>query len=468
MPWDYATDLGMLGTGRWDDWDPETESYTGKPGTIRPENWNDRLLLEYPNGDVTLTAMTAKMKKKVATDPVIHWKGFRMPSHQGTVTAVYTDAAMTALYAGGGVSDQSLYIHIDAEIASQIRPGHQVTLIQDPGVGVTPDWELSANAKVQEVVPNGANSYCRVRLIKDDVTTTLGNHLGDANMMVITGDIHPEGSPWPEGHIYSPKRYTNFHQIFKEPWTITGTQQATKIRGQFTAEQFQQMTAFHNHAVQKERCFLFGQRSIKVGDNGQDERTMDGIIEVLKNNGGTVSDFRNAADVGITYASGAGSWEASGEDWFSMQAQKFTTYKGDGLKPGNNTGYLCLCGRQWLYHFNRLVKKTNGYDLEKGVAKYGIKVNTYLSVWGDFHFVTHPLFVGPFAYSCLIIDPNDLIYVHLKDRDTKLLTDRNLKDKSSRHDWIDGFTNGYLCECSLEFHYPFKGAWLHGCGIDRP
>lgn len=40
---------------------------------VRPENWREGILLQYPNGEWPLLALTSQMKTEKVDDPAYHW-----------------------------------------------------------------------------------------------------------------------------------------------------------------------------------------------------------------------------------------------------------------------------------------------------------------------------------------------------------------------------------------------------------
>ncbi len=460
--------FGMTGTGTWTDWDPRNNDWLDEPGKVRPEDWNDVLLMEVPNGDVTLTAMLAKLNKKETVDPNFNWMTYRLNTQNGDITNIYTAAALTTPYASGGTAGDPLYLVVPEAAAQQCRAGLSITMMQDPAAG-DPDWELRRNAEILSVVTNGANSQLHVRLLEDDPATTAGQDLSDANWFVISGDINPEGSSWPASFHYNWKRNFNMTQIFLEPFTITGTQLATEIRGTYSAQSWAEKRARYEHARRKEAAIIFGVMSEEIGDNGQPKRTTDGTLRMLTAGGGVVSDFRTATDDGITYATGEDSWQKSGEDWLNMQMLKANRWTPEGSSGG---APLALCGDMWLFQMNKLLKDTKNYELSLNEAEYGIKVQTWTNVHGSLHFKSYPLFnMNPaLAHSCLVVYPEDLTYRPLRGRDTNFVEDASevINKMNTGHTWMDGSMSGYLTEFGLELHNPARQMWLHGAGFDKP
>ena len=98
--------------------------------TFRPKNWREKILRLYPNGSVSLTALTALMKSSSTDDPEFYWFDKALPTQAAAVTGVYTNAICTAAYTSGGVAGDTIYVTgTEATTGnSEFRVGHTVML----------------------------------------------------------------------------------------------------------------------------------------------------------------------------------------------------------------------------------------------------------------------------------------------------------------------------------------------------
>ena len=169
--------MGMRGTGDW---------VTNQ----RPENWRQEILYLYPNGDAPLTAMLSMMGNESTDDPHYHWWTENVGSVGGAVGGVFTLPDLSAAYVTGGVTGQTLYVTCAADLAQQIRGGHQL-LLRDAS-----DYRVDVNVKVvSDPVINGANSLLTVELLEaDDNAGAGGNDLSNADTLLVIGSINAEGA----------------------------------------------------------------------------------------------------------------------------------------------------------------------------------------------------------------------------------------------------------------------------------
>jgi len=89
------------------------------------------------------------------------------------------------------------------------------------------------------------------------------------------------------------------------------------------------------------------------------------------------------------------------------------------------------------------------FNVTAGASAYGLKFVTLHTPFGDFHFLTHPLFNDDpeWRFYCWIIDIHSIKYRPMTNRDTKLLKNRQENDADRRKD-------EYLTESTIEFWHP--------------
>ncbi len=420
--------LGMRGNGDWE-------------SNQRPENWREKILQLYPNGDMALTGMMSMMKNESVDDPKYHWFAKTLASQAGVVASVYTDILSTE-YTTGGEAGDTLYVKCAASVIAHFRPGHQALLRN------TANYADDCNAKVVGVVSNGANSYITVKLLEDDPTTT---GLADCNYVYIVGNVNPEGGSMPQAIAYDPTEQYNLTQIFRTPLSITRTARKTRLR---TKDQYMEAKreALELHGLEMEKAFIWGVRSSNTGDNGKPERTTGGLIKNINDNGGLVSDFSLTSDYdGET-------WLGAGEDWLDAQCETIFRYGGQDR--------MAFVGAGTILAINKLVKEYGNYTISTGIESYGIKVKNWETPFGTIHMKIHPLlsFETTNNTSMIVFDPADLAYRFIDD--TTFYADPD-KQNTGRNR-IDGTDEEFLTEAGLEYHFANKCAYLNGFGTDNP
>jgi len=429
--------LGMRGTGSW-----ATDQ--------RPKNYRESILFLYPNGTAPLTAIMSKMKSEKVDDPEFNWWTKSLSTQRAAITGVYTNSTLATAYTSGGVVADMLYIKMSAADCAQFRIGHQV-LLRDAS-----DFTVDVNVKVIEKNLNGASSYIKVKLLEADDNSSHSHDLSDADVALIVGNINAEGAIMPTGVTTDPVKLYNYTQIFRSPVSITRTARKTRLR---TGDAYTEMKreALEMHSIEMEKAFLFGVRSETTGDNGYPERTMDGIITVLRrDSAATVDDY----SLNSTYAGKDWTEAGGGEAWLNSYLEVMFRY-GKGEK-------LALCGSGALLGLNALAQTGSYLNLGPADKTYGINVTRWQTPLGVVNFLTHPLFSmeATLRNSMLILEPQNLIYKYIDDTDFYGEGDAKKAGPGLNAARKDATDEEWLTECSLELHHPTTMGFLNGIGVD--
>lgn len=429
--------LGMRGTGDW-------------VADQRPLSWREMILRLYPNGMAPLTAIMSKMKTEPVDDPQFHWWTKMLAAQAGAVTGVYTSSALNVAYVSGAVAGDTLYVKMAEAVVDELRVGHQVLLRDASNLAVDVTGLVTAQSAA------GASSYVAVKLLEADDNST-SNDLSDCDRIIIIGSAHAEGSAMPDAISYDPVKWYNYTQIFKTPLEISGTALETKLRTNPQAYQELKREILELHSIEMEMAWLFGVASEGTGTNGKPLRTTMGIINAIKGGGtgaggdaGTVSNFP-------TDSSYSGqTWLQGGEDWLDTQLQTVFRY--------GKREKLALCGDGTLMALNKIVKNGGDYMFTPTTKSYGISVIEWVTPLGKLNLLTHPLLSRETTTrnSMIVIEPENIKYRPLKNRDTFFKADPSLKQGG----WSqkDGIKEEYLTEAGLEYHFPISWAYLTGFG----
>lgn len=425
-----TTFLGMRGTGDW-----QTDQ--------RPMNWRQGILKLWPNGDMPLTGILSKMGEEKVDDPQFHWWTQGLPTQAATVTGKYTDAALASAYVSSGVAGDVLYLKMAEADSLHFRAGHQVL------IRYTSDHTVDVNAKVLNVVSNGASSYVAVKLLEDD-DNSASYDLSDANYVKIIGNINPEGGAMPDAVAYDPTKYLNYTQIFRTSLSITRTARKTTLR---TGDAYKKAKteALELHGIEMEKAFIWGIPTEGTGSNGKPERTTGGLLYNIVNNGGTVSDFTSQTTfTDVT-------WLDAGEEWLDYILEILFRY--------GSSDRLALCGSGVILAINKLIKEYGNYEFSTKTKAYGLNVREWHTPFGMINMMTHPLFSydSTDRYSMIVFEPKDLKYRFIDD--TTFYPDPDKQNTGRGR--IDGTDEEWLTECGLEFHHPIKCAYLTGFGSDN-
>lgn len=470
MPFNIYPERGQAGprhTKNWSLYDPSagtppgTGAWVSGEGITRPMDWDWILHLLYPSGSkgYPLTALISKMSKKIVTDPRYHWFGKSLPSQSGEITGVFSDAGLVNAYAGGGIAGDLIFVQMSLQDSQHFRDGHEVMFSH-------PTYDsFMLRGKVVAVAPNGTRSFVSVYLLEAD-SVALPNASALGGYLIIIGDINPEFGAAPNNIAYESVKFENYTQIFRQPVRISNTAlhtayrlgtSAGNTRGDY-AEQVRE--ALELHGMQKEKAFIFGLPTERVGNNGMPERTTAGILWFIHNFGGVVADFRTLVDPDFPIPAGA-LWNEWGSRFLDYIMARIFRYGGMGSR-------LCFCGWGAISGIQNCVMYAPKTQYTIGVREsaYGINITTLVSPFGELQLVSHPLFtyVPSMRNAMLIISMEDLEYREL--RPTKYIAEA--KDNPTSPGLLDGITEEYINESGLALYFPPKFGIIYGVGLDRP
>src|SRR5574337_1258951 len=230
-----AAVLGMRGTGSLSTPD------------VRPKNYREGILLLFPNASAPLTALLSKLSEQATDDPEFKWFEKLLPDQTALVQA-NADTASTSL---------SL---VTAADYTKFKPGH---VIMDAATGEIMWVTGSISGTVSVLRAQGSVSATAV---------------GASDPFIIIGTAYSEGDGVSDAITYDPTVVSNYTQIFRNVFDITGTASATRIRygdGQFQKEARRE--ALELHSIEMERAFLFGAKVENTSYGSQPTRTTGGL-----------------------------------------------------------------------------------------------------------------------------------------------------------------------------------------------
>lgn len=309
-------------------------SDTGITGN-RKGDFASSILQLYPTGTAPFFALTAGMESAGATDPIITWFEETHITGRSTVTTGSNDTTTTTQT----VDDASSYV-----------PNVYV-LVEETG-----EYLLitGVNGNVLTVSRGFAGTT--------PVNLTTGYHLQRI------GTTFEEGSARPVAVANQGYPAYNFMQIFRNTWDVTGTARVTEhYTGDLVAKN--KADCMQMHAEDIERALWFGKATQSVR-SGKPYRTMDGILNIIKTN--------------VTVAGSTTTYDQL-DDFFRPIFER--NVRG---KPNER---IAFCGNAALQVINRIARKNTTVFIEPGETKAGLKINKWMTPFGDITLMTHPLMV---------------------------------------------------------------------------
>lgn len=357
------------------------------------------ILQLYPTGTAPLLGLSSGMQSSDETSTIITW--FEENHLNGYLTTVNDIALTTSLDLGSDIE--------------QIVAG-AVILNQSSGEYMLVE-SVAGNVATVKRGLGGSNI----------VTFTVGQKLQRISA------AHEEGSNRPNAIANIGYPRFNYMHIFRNAWSATATAKAVQYHtGDVVAKNRADAGIFHAEDI--ERALLWSKQSVGVMNN-QPFRTMDGIINQITTN---------------VSAQGANTtWEDINT---FLQTIFERNIKG---KPNER---IAFCGNTVLSVLNEISKLSSQINIVPGETEFGLKINKWLTPFGDITLMTHPLMnENPiWTREMYVFHPGAIKMKYLRR------TNHDADDKNGSRQGVDADSGVYTTEASIEYGAELTGGIYTG------
>lgn len=291
-----------------------------------------------PAGTALMLALSSGMNKMSAADTTFTWYEDSHQSYRTQILSVGTGTTIT-------VQDGTLYIPND------------VLMVEDTG---------------EYVIVEGTNG--------NDLTVSRGQAgtvivaVSNTMYMQKVGNAHPEASQPPRAVTQQGAPRTNYTQIFRNSWAVSGTAKAVKYRtGNKVAKNKRDCAMYH--AEDMERSMIWGRKAVGTR-NGSPFRMTDGIVAQIEQYNGRIENPATRGVVG----------DYSQQDFADFIRRIFSKQ----IK-GQPNERIAIGGDLVLQGLNQMTLLDSSYEIGSGEEVLGIKVCTYQTAFGKIKLLTHPL-----------------------------------------------------------------------------
>ena len=223
------------------------------------------------------------------------------------------------------------------------------------------------------------------------------------------GNAFEESSIRPNALQINPVRITNYTQIFRNTWALSGSAQATQvIAGESTvSENRQDCAAFH--AADIEKALFFGQKSTGTR-NGQPFRTMDGLINIVSTLANYPSSF---SAVNVTTAGATTN--------FTQLETALDPVFNQATDPKAGNQRVLFVGGSARKVLNNIGRLNATYEMYSNETSYGLQFSSFKIARGSFNMIEHPLFNSNSDWSkmAIAVDLSTFRTAYLGGRKTK-------------------------------------------------
>jgi hypothetical protein len=374
----------------------------------RPLHWRAALLLNYPNGDAPLFALTSALRSEAVDDPEFNWWEKPLQARRFALGADLdssTGSATITLVAGGKTlkTGDLLFVEQSTEILRVMQnPTSDTAVVVQREYGTTVATAVTYNGA--SVNPN----------------------------LLLIGSAYEEGSAAPDGRAYDPNKKYNYTQIFRNTFEHTRTAMKTRLRTPDDVKEAKR-ECLELHSRDIEMAFFLGNRT-ETTVNGKPCRTTGGIYESIAS-GNRLAVPNNQLTM----------------NQLEQYMERFFAY--------GSSEKLAFVGNRAMTAINQTVRKNSAYQIFANEKIYGVKVTRIVSPHGELILKRHPLFntvpgsapgAGQTYFglnsTMVVLDQKEIVYRYFRGDDTRY--EPKLADTG-----IDGEKSGFLSEVGLEVHH---------------
>lgn len=189
----------------------------------------------------------------------------------------------------------------------------------------------------------------------------------------MVGNAYEEASLRPQSLLITAVRTTNYTQIFRNTWAVSGTAAATQVIAGGTPDAESKLDCAMFHAVDMEKALIYGQK-YQGTLNGQPIHVMDGLLNILAT--------QAAGNIGA--AGGTTNWtqlEALLDPVFNQVT--------DPKNPNMRALFVGGIARRVIHAIARL---NSTYYIQGQTTEWGLQFDTIKTPRGQFNIIEHPLF----------------------------------------------------------------------------
>lgn len=388
---------GLRGTGDWG-------------ANERPTDFRESILFYNPNGTAPIFALTGKAGKKTVSDPQ-----FQFWSEPNTLVRLLTALAM-------GSSDTTMTV--TASDPTSTTPANVWSAASHLKAGDLLYVEPAADAAVfagELLMVQQPLSDTQVTVLRAQGGTAAASIPQGSNITLL-GSAFAEGTGAPPAVSRNPIMYTNYTQIFKDTYELTGTTTETFARTGDAWSNDKKRKMF-DHARAIEMAILWGRPALTTGTNGKPLRFMGGLRNFIPATNTTVF----ATNVTV----------------YNLLTALNPVFDFD--TEGGDTR-IVFAGNTAIIELNKVIQSSTNLriNFSQEIKIYGLDFKELIMPRGRLLFRSHPLMSrhGLLKSSAFVLDFASVKYVAMKGRDTRTRDDVQLKDEDVRRGFIQ-------TECSL-------------------
>lgn len=364
----------------------------------------------FPNGTAPLFALTSMMQTETAVD----------------VTHSYHTRTMSYPY---------------AQLNGAIADGVTTAFTVDDSSLILPGMLLRAASTGEQVRVTAVGSATSITVTRG-FGTTAAAAIADNVVLYAVGTAHIEGSDRPTEFSNNIVAVSNFTQIFRNAWAVTGSAAAVQVIVGKKPETDNRMQCADYHSRDIESQMILGQKK-NATISGVPVRSAEGLYYAIANQAPT-----HVTTAGAT------------TNFTQLETALDPCF--DYAMDGDNTNerILFVGGGAWKV-INAIGRLNGTYQLVESQTAYGLQFNSFKISRGRFAMIEHPLFnaygsSSPYYSMAIACSLNSVNIAYLGNRRT-ISEEYNIQGRptTSGKDAIGG---SLLTEATFTFRNPSSGA----------
>lgn len=397
---------------------------TGNFGTDeRPKNFRESILFTGPKGSAPIFALSSKAGSKNVSDPEYSWWCESMTNVRLQVNGAIASTTIQMIVVDS-VDPTTTTFDANYGDATNLKAGD--LLLIEKTETATYDNEI-----IEVISVLSATTF----VVKRGAAGTTAANIADDAYLTLIGSAYAEGTAAPAPVSRNPLKFSNYLQIFKDAYELTGTADKTTFRTGNPWSNDKKRKTF-DHARGIEWAMMYGVKNETTGDNGKPKRYMGGLRQFIPSSRTKI--YTGAVTVNNLL-----------DDIYKVF--DFDTPAGDER--------IAFMGNGALNELQKIIAADTNSDInlnQHPVKVYGFDFRELILPQGRILMRTHPLMSqhARFTKSAFVLDFASIKYVTLAGRDTKIKDDVQNADEDLRRGYIQtecglmvdfaGITNAYL------------------------
>lgn len=289
----------------------------------------------------------------------------------------------------------------------------------------------------ESLIIDSVISATQVRVTRAQGTGTAAI-IASGAVLYQTGNAHEEGSLRPNAMNIVPTFVSNYTQIFRDTWALTGTAASVRVVAGEEPKASNKMEGATFHALAKERALIFGQKFMG-NRNGQPFHKLEGLISMIKN-----------PDYYPDYMTGQNVNAAGSTTTFDQLETYLDPTFSQVTSPQSADTRVLFVGAQSRKVINKIGALYGEIQTTDGQTSFGLRFDTFKLTRGTYYMIEHPLFNSNVNWSkmALALDLSCIKKAYLAMRDTQHMS-FNASGEQATDNGIDAIGGTYTTEMTM-------------------